>query len=100
MAEPAGDQADAQGEARGPHERRGGQHTHLEGIEAERQQIGRQQDADIAVGQRPQAARQDQSPGIGIRRRRKEPHQAAMQTNARADHSSNNRTFPPAAFQA
>ena len=78
MAEAAGDQAGKQREARRPQQGRGGENADLERIETEREKIGGQQDAHIAVGYRPQCPRTDQPFGIGIGRCRKQAHRTPI----------------------
>ena len=53
---PDAGEPDGQGEQGRAEQRGRGQHAHMHGIEAEQQQIGRQDDADEAVARGPQPA--------------------------------------------
>ena len=74
---PDAGEPDGQGEQGRAEQGGRGQHAHMQGVEAEQQQIGRQDDADEAVARGPQPAGGKEQPGLGRGARRQQLHHHA-----------------------
>jgi hypothetical protein len=74
---PDGGEPDSQGQQSRAEQRGRGQHAHTDGIEAEQQQIGRQDNADEPVARGPQPAGGKEQPGLGRGARRQQLHHHA-----------------------